>query len=335
MSKRPRNIKLVAAKAGRGASKASHKSHKGRRPKASAARTIGVVHTTSFTSYMQASFEAGLQTKYSGTTNISYPGAPTGGYGPNVNGLQTQAGNFITQNVDLILAAGGLSAGVGAVAAYSAHRSASNIPFVFIAGETSGLTSNNNVGGVNLNSIAQNSNGVSALNTKTNGAANVNNIVLIVNSNASMSGDEINSWTGAKIIKLNQNNVANSWSAFLQQVQQQAGVLANAQGVLVSSDPYFYEYRSSLKEAIRDQNGGNFQGYICWPFAIPTNDSNSILCPTEAVLASATPQTNDAYYQAGIKAGEALTNAAAANPLQSVGVVTWQYDQTSMTWVWA
>jgi hypothetical protein len=302
------------------------------RRKASATPTIGVIHSTSFTSVMKGSFVAGLQDGNWDTkpkpVNFSYPGSPPGGYGPTVPGLENQVKAMIN-NVDLILAAGGLAAGVAAVAAFAAyaagHSTPSNTPFIFIAGEApTGLTGSPNcVGGANLNAIAQDANMITQLGTQ--------NVALIVNENASMAADEVAAWTGSTVVMINENNLANSWSGFLTQLTHK---LTGVEGVAVSSDPYFYQYRSQLEQAIRDTSGGNFPGTICWPFALPNVITNSILCQSEAVLATTAANSNEAYYQAGLLAASVLDNVVGGTPLEDVGVVEWTWNSDNNTGTW-
>jgi hypothetical protein len=234
--------------------------------------TIGVVHSVHLSNRFKANFTQALAHSgwSAGTYNVVWPAHDNDGhYGRKANGtpdnsLETVVTSYVNQNVNLIVAAGGL---VSALAAYKViHPLANRTPVVALVGRqpVQGETGHTELGDttvfphggivyldVNTGCVARRDALVAAFPGQVSNAT----IGLMVNANSSMSDGEINSWhTGGQNIVLKfpdlannarDNNFAHFGPFFTAAKTQNPGLT----GIVVSADPYFYTYRTQLMTA--------------------------------------------------------------------------------------
>jgi biopolymer transport protein ExbD len=261
--------------------------------------------------------------------------------------------------VDTIVAAGGLPSAIAvaqAIAKYvSDHNNKGGVPFSFLIGRTplSGEAEgadlygrNFKTGGVDQNVPAQNENNYAQLNSNYN-TVTVDTVGLIVNNNSPMSVPEIAAWKQAN----HQDKFIFQADANTENADQMSNIfnkIKNAKekptGIVVSSDPYFRSFGPDFEKQLRDQNGGNFKGYVCYPYSEyqdPANNNSIVSASTPKLAADVelddnSTIVNTAYYQLGLSTSKVL-QALSTNPnaFPQVATVTWTWDSSSGTGKWA
>jgi hypothetical protein len=287
---------------------------------------IGVVHTTAFTTKMSENFVAGLQStgQWPDSTFDIQSKNNEGGYGHDPDGhtlkrLEKAVQDYATQRVQLIVA-GGLAA---VKAAYDVLKvvGAPQIPVIGLIGRVpkAGETGSDAIGDqtivrciVNLNTASHNVERQDKLHDTFNVAKN--KVALMVNTNSAMGVDEFDDWVGAGQIGLKYPDLAGKpdndhahFGAFFKAARLQT----NPEAIIVSSDPFFFRFRTRLIQAAAAQCP-NVK--FCFPFdEYKFKDDGTTVLPDwddTKHLAFAGTGTNlsAAYRQLGICALEALAS---------------------------
>jgi hypothetical protein len=245
--------------------------------------------------------------------------------------LQTAAQAAVDDRPNLIVAAGGLVAGIAVAQALKARSS--GIPFVFIVGRLPQQgdtpanpggddfrTSTNRAGGVDLNTVGQNENRYAALHGKDTATINPGNVALIVNDNAAMAAQEVIAWNNnghPQVVRLFSGNAPNNNDEFETRLDNEIKKLSpSPKGIVVSSDPMFRYYRSGFDDALRK----TFHGWVCYPFAEFNAEAHdpantTFVGPELAPAAGDTTYDNSGYYQLGLKVAAVLTAQVAHTAL--------------------
>jgi hypothetical protein len=327
-------IKATAAIGVLGASEASAQPAKptqvaqaGRAPRLVAAKPfvkIGFLHSTNFESDLEQAFFAGLRStgSYEGDPKVAI-GDPTtitrvrvkkrvhnGNYGPasDSGDLNKLGGGLHGNNVKLIIATGGMVAGRAAWSVSDSTRI-----FAIVGGADNTMPSTATIW--NMNSIANNSDRLARF-LRFSGLQ-ASDVWLLFNSNsyfnsANFSGtSEAYDW----INNLGGGGLANANSGQHNEDIVFAGVFSNAvqsgaKGIMVSSDPFFFNQRGSIITEAK-QNSGLKMCYPNTEFWQSTNsDPNSV---------SVGPTLTAIYYDVGAKAAIYLAdNSATITPDQGV-----------------
>jgi hypothetical protein len=298
-------------------------------PAAAVARKkIGLVVSTKKRDGHIAAFKQALTDNRWDTVNP--PLFANGKYGPTHQELKNHAKTHIG-NVDLVAAAGGLPAAV-AVATAIKELGATTTRFIFLIGRypksNSGddadaadlYDSPNKAGGVDQNVPAQNGKNFWLLNTQYGVA--IDKVGLIVNDNDPITKPEVTEWKQItdpgsgkhpdpnfiyRITGENDEGIADLLDAISKANPQPAGIV-------VSSDPYLRSVGNVNFDAqLRDQTGGNFKGWVCYPYKEYVSASpQTVYSAVTPVLASNDPgDKSTAYYQLGLAAVDALNQNAA------------------------
>jgi hypothetical protein len=312
-----------------------------------ASKTIGFVVSTRdqpdhLLVFLRALSDSGWGQAGSGASNtVTLLWASADGrYGSSHNELQNYTKKLVRiHNVDMIVAAGGLTAAVAVAKALNSVTTA-NFPFIYLigrsplAGESDAaalFSSQNKAGGVDQAIPSQNENNFQMLKHASNDAVTADKVGLIINNNNAMSGPERQLWLS------NGHNSNFVYSASVENEQQLASIFsqiksANPQpvGLVVSSDPYFRSVGPDFDMTLRDVNGGDFTGWVSYPYIEyldqdPAPSQHSKLSTSTPYLAN-DPKVykNAAYYQLGLKAALVL-NCLVQYPgcKPNVGIVTW------------
>jgi hypothetical protein len=286
--------------------------------------SIAIVTSTQFSGTLKAKFLAGLRSKGWEGDPIANPGGnrqvtilppyeAAGKYddGDGDHGKHQELYNAVSgfnadSSVQLIVAAGGL------VSAHAAWKKSTK-PFIVLIGTTPNFAigSNSNYrGGVNLDIIAKNTDRNAAL-CKMPGVTDPKKICLIWNARSKMGKHERSAWAtnGWPLDQQVTTNSDAAISAAFTQAKQ-----ANAQGIVISGDPYFTSRMNTLVAA------ANSSGLkICYPF-----DAYASATPAPAPGSGIYlgPDLPAAYYEIGQMAGTILTGITATGTAQSVGLIT-------------
>ncbi len=330
-------IKASAAIGMLGASEASARTAKRRRPFPSSLPEIGLVHTTDFNSKQKKEFlQALTDSNLTEDTDFTFTPKPANdAYGYGATFLEDTVGQFIKNNVALIVAAGGLRSGLAAANTLKG-QSNKTIPFIFLVGaQDSGLDYNNS-GGIDLNTPGQNEDRFKKLQEKDS-AVTAANVGLIVNDNAAIPDTEINLWTStqnnhqADLVVHIFSSKGNDYSQLVSEFKSKKDILAKAKGIVVSSDPFFRQFRSAFDSALRDPNGGNFTGWVCYPFnELPNTTINNVYADSSPPLSSTgTNGQPSAYYKLGLKAAYVLKNKSDTTPIPNAKITQWN----GSTWI--
>jgi hypothetical protein len=305
---------------------------------------IGIVHSTVHHPNMHNAFMQALVDKGWGSKVTVQPfhqlGDPDSNpYGDNRPDLKNLAKAFISNGVmvDLVVAAGGLICGKAAKEAFAEiGQSAKDVPFIFIVGtQSTDLDSPNKSGGVDLNTPAQNDYRVTLLHGK-DGQVTPQNVSLIVNANAAMADAEVQTWvTGGHsanlVVRVFPNQGPNRWDQLQTELRQVATLNPQPQAIVVSSDPFFRLHRTNFDTALRNTNGGNFSGWVCYPFdELPKGGNKNIPTDTSPRLATSDRTNKEAaYYKLGLKAVQVLVGRANNIKVPPIGVTQWN----GSTWI--
>jgi hypothetical protein len=263
-----------------------------------------------------------------------------GQYGSAHDELENHAKKHIRQHkVDMIVAAGGLTAAIAVAKALNAVAP-THFPFIYLIGrsplaaETDAaafFSSQHKSGGIDQNIPAQNEKSFQQMKDASKNVVTADTVGLIVNDNNAMSKPEVDLWTaqGHKPSLVFQVPGENDqqMSLLFQKIKQ-----TNPQptGIVVSSDPYFRSIGPEFDMNLRDASGGNFAGWVCYPYEDyldqdPPANKQSIKSDYTPPLATDDPtDQKSAYYQLGIKAGtvlDALVTTPGSKP--DVGILTW------------
>jgi hypothetical protein len=230
---------------------------------------IGVLHSVYISDRLKDKLVKGLANAGwpSGTYTPLWPPENDGKYGHKPDGsrysnLNDMARSYVQQHVDLIVAAGGL---VAALAAYEVLNQPGipRIPAVALVGREpapgeTGYTE------IHTNSIFPHvvylapPNGCltrrDALVAAFTGAVSNATTGLMVNTNSSMWDGEVSAWqNGGQNIVLKYPDLAqkkeNNYAHFPKFFSEAKRLNPGLQGIVVSSDPYFYRYHSHLIRA--------------------------------------------------------------------------------------
>jgi hypothetical protein len=288
-------------------------------------KKIGFVVSTAdkashIAAFMQGLDDAGWQTT---TKKAAMFWASAGGkYGSAHYELQNHAARHIARGVDMIVAAGGLMTAVAAAKACDAAKAtAVNVPLIYLIGRSpisaSGddadaadlFNSRYKAGGVDQNIPAQNEANFQLLQTASGGSVTAANVGLIVNDNNSITKPETSLWTrthNPSFIYRLQGENDQGLPGLLLKIKQAKPQPA---GIVASSDPYLRSIGSDFDAQLRAASGGNFAGWVCYPFREYLDPSapnpKSRLSNTSPSLATDDPtDPNSAYYQTRQKSSD-------------------------------
>jgi hypothetical protein len=307
-------------------------------------KKIGFVVSTAdrpnhIAAFMQALDDAGWQTAAKKTA--MFWASAGGKYGSAHYELQNHAAKLIARGVDMIVAAGGLMTAIAAAKACDAAKAtAVNVPpFIYLIGRSpisaTGddldaadlFNSRYKAGGVDQNMLAQNEKDFQQLQTASAGSVTAANVGLIVNDNNSISKPEVSLWTKTHspgFVYRMQGENDQGLPGLLLKIKQ---TKTQPAGIVLSCDPYLRSIGSDFDTQLRAANGGNFAGWVCYPFREfldpTTPNPKSLLSNSSPSLATDDPtDPNSAYYQLGKKAANVLDRMVSGLPLD-VGVTGW------------
>jgi hypothetical protein len=314
------------------------------RPLTASAKKIGFVVSTRdqpnhLLSFLQALSDKGWGPTAAKKASLFWASAD-GQYGSAHDALQKHAKKHIRQHkVDMIVAAGGLMTAIAVAKSLNAIGPA-NLPFVYLIGRSPTAADSNAAdffqsrfksGGVDQNIPALNEQSFQQLKNKSGNVVTVDNVGLIVNDNNAMSNPEVALWTAnghkPSFVYQVQGENDKQVSMLFQKIKSASPQPA---GIVVSSDPYLRSVGPDFDTSLRDANGGNFSGWVCYPYQEyldqdPPANNQSIKSDFTPPLATDDPtDQKSAYYQLGLKAG-AVLDALVANPgtKPDVGILTW------------
>jgi hypothetical protein len=125
------------------------------------------------------------------------------------------------------------------------------------------------------------------------------------------------------------NTAGNAISNMLSKIKAGLSTVNQPTGIVVSSDAFLREAGDSLKfdDQLRDSNGGNFKGYVCYPYQDYVVSGKSFVSTTTPLLANTNnlKDQNAAYYQLGLAALTVL------NKNSSAKLTTWD-NTTKPPW---
>jgi hypothetical protein len=253
-----------------------------------------------------------------------------GKYGRNHKQLYNRATKHVNRNVDLIVAAGGLTSAIAV--AQAIQDAGSSTKFVYLIGRTPTagdanytnetsifVNSNAKSGGVDQSLVDQNENNWKQLNSIDN-SVTASNVGLLVNLNNPMTAPEVAKWNTGNghdsdlvftIAAENDQQISLLFSNI--NLMQAKKTIA---GIVVSSDPYFRSLASEFDTELRDPNGGNFQGYVCYPYqeylnSTASNKSHkSKNTPLLAIDSNGAISKDAAYYKLGLKVVDFLNSTS-------------------------
>ncbi|HMA70836.1 MAG TPA: hypothetical protein VKP67_05015 [Xanthobacteraceae bacterium] len=240
---------------------------------------IGVLHASNFTARMQDNFISGLQSTGhwpDGSFDIDSK-HHEGKYGRDADGnnirdLETSAADFANRGVKLIVAAG--------LVAVDASFQATDVPTVGLIGRLPRSSSDPGYEAINHNTT--NIKRITNMDTASHNderrdrllsdfAVGANEIALMVNGNSKMGDAEADEWVASGAIAVKYPDLAGStandhlrFQAFFRAVP--AGIKA----LIVSSDPFFFRFRSRLiaaANAVRPGTAADPKFIFCFPFA--------------------------------------------------------------------
>jgi hypothetical protein len=191
-----------------------------------------------------------------------------------------------------------------------------------------------NAGGVDMAMVDQNQSNYDQLNQSPRNVP-ISAVGLIVNKNNWITSPEVTDWTdnvtdptyggnpNSNYIYYitDPNTDAHAISNMLSKIKAGISTAAQPTGIVVSSDAFLREAGDSLKfdDQLRDSNGGNFKGWVCYPFQDYIVSGQSFVSTTTPYLATDTPTDQKAaYYQLGKAALNVL------NTNTNAGLTTWE-----------
>ena len=266
--------------------------------------------------------------------------------------LKNLAGQHIANNVDLIVAAGGLPTANAVASAVTASvaKGDKTPPFIFLIGrypksnagvdakaaDLYNCSKTYKVGGVDQAMVAQNQANFVKLNKQSKGVVTIGTVGLIVNNNNPITPAETDDWahvndpatTGTTnptfIYPIKDPNNQSQGIANLLTLIRDAKSKPN--GIVVSSDPYLREVGNvDFDKQLRDTStaGGNFQGWVCYPFKeYVLVSAQSMYSDTTPILGDST-NTNSAYYVLGLTAVAILNQIQSNTSPLNAGLTTW------------
>jgi len=280
--------------------------------------------------------------------------------------LKKLANQHIAGKVDLIVAAGGLPTADAVAYAVQAeiNKPGTPPPFVFLIGRypqkdpktgkpdsapdlfncvetytVNGAVKMAKAGGVDMAMVTQNQSNFGQLN-KSPMNVPFDAIGLIVNNNNWITQPEVTDWT-TKVKDnagnhpsniypiMSANTAGNAISNMLSKIKAGLSTVNQPTGIVVSSDAFLREAGDSLKfdDQLRDSNGGNFKGYVCYPYQDYVVSGKSFVSTTTPLLANTNnlKDQNAAYYQLGLAALTVL------NKNSSAKLTTWD-NTTKPPW---
>lgn len=230
---------------------------------------IGVLHSVYLSDRLKEAFTKGLKDSGwpEGTYTPLWPPENDGKYGHKSDGtlhrvLQDQVSDYVSNSVDLVVAAGGL---VAALAAYEIIKplGANGKPVVALIGRESS-SGDTGYGEIHDNSVfkhvvfvdepdavlTRRDKLVAAFPASVTSAT----VGLMVNTNSKMWDGEARVWSnGGQTILLPYPDLAakkeNHHAHFRKFFEEAKRKNPTLSGIVLSSDPYFYRYRSKLMEA--------------------------------------------------------------------------------------
>lgn len=273
-------------------------------------------------------------------------------YGPGDNTLKALANVHVAKHVDLIVAAGGLPTAVAVASVVDNNASAP--PFIFLIGRypisNSGVDAgaadlyncprSKKVGGVDQATVAQDQANFQQLKAQPGSGVTIDTVGLIVNDNNPINVPETDAWLH---MTDRANLSASTNSAYIYHLTgqndqaipgllQQIRTKPQPNGIVVSADPYLREVGEvDLDAQLRDPNGGNFQGWVCYPYSdyVLAPGAHSIHSTSTPALATNTPAApTTAYYRLGLQAVTILNQLANSQPLDA-GLTTWNASTSS------
>jgi len=310
--------------------------------KAAATKKIGFVVSTRDQPYHLLAFLQALKDQGWGPTKAKVVWASADGrYGSARDELQNHAKKHIRRNnVDMIVAAGGLTTAIAVAKAIDAVGQP-RLQFVYLIGrsplapETEAaafFSSRHKAGGVDQNIPAQNERNFQQLKNQPGSTVTATSVGLVVNDNNAMTKPEVQQWTanGHQFVYQVQGNNEQQVPRLLQRIKQGP----QPAGLVVSSDPYLRSVGPEFDMQLRAESGGGFAGWVCYPYQEyldqdPTPSLRSIKSDFTPQLATDDPtDSKSAYYQLGIKAAKLLDELDKPgkkpdDELPDVGIVTW------------
>jgi hypothetical protein len=298
---------------------------------APAARKIGVFHTTQISDQEWECFEAGLG---STTWQLKKEGEAKGQYGGSHKHSVLE--NYIKkENVDVIVAAGGVTSLVAASDALSAI----GIPFVYMSGRAANPPSsaaNGKYCGVILNTSQYDG-------ALTKMGFNKSDVLLIQNYNSDLTRGELIAWgynnpsfrffeSSEPIDNPDPNDNTAVQKGFNQEWERFARIYQQPKGVIVNADPYFrftaQLFKAALQQALPDIP-------VCYPFSdYGSFTSPDFLLPGAPTLSSSTTNdTNNAYYVLGARVADVLNNSSSGAPIPAHKIDSMIWDGSNKKWM--
>jgi hypothetical protein len=291
---------------------------------AQVARRIGIFHSTKINDQEMACFMHGLGSSANWTPSTVKKGEAYGAYGGSRG--RRVLHRYIDGNVDVIVAAGGVTSQMAALEALP-HLP---IPFVYMSGRAANppsSTANGKYCGVILNVFAQYTNALNNTNFTSVGIQGKGDVLLIQNYNADMTPDELKEWGYnypsfrffESAVPINNpdpdaDNSANIQAAFDKEwVRFSRLNLPRPKGVIVNPDPYFRQTASDFIAALK-RALPNIP--VCYPFSDYSLSGSDFLLPSAPTLSSSTAtDPNTAYYQLGMRVNAVLNGLSMGNPI--------------------
>jgi hypothetical protein len=314
---------------------------KAKRP-AGKAMKIGFVlstrdHPHHVLAFVQALRDKGWEPKGRNKVSIVWASAH-GKYGSAHDAIENLANKHIRHHkVDMIVAAGGLMTAIG-VAKLLDKLAPAKLPFVYLIGRSPGASDHDaaalfhsryKAGGVDQNMPAQYEKSYQQMKSASAGAVTADNVGLIVNGNNAISKPEVDLWLAnghdARFVYRVEGENEKQLSALFQKIRSGP----QPAGIVVSCDPYLRSVGPEFDTGLRDPNGGNFSGWVCYPFHEyldhdPAPSTKSIKSDHTPHLATNDPTyKKSAYYQLGIKAARVLDALKKQKKKLNVGTATW------------
>jgi hypothetical protein len=292
---------------------------------------IAIVTSIAYGGNNQSCFERGVQVGYAAALPQIVPFQADGNY----EGIQGKVRDAINDHPapDLVVTAGGI---VAANAAAAVLNTVNSTAYIYLAGIVQAAPGPTNKGGAVLNTPAQNPDRCHKLDYVLNG--DYTNVYLVINNNNPMETDPINGEAAQWRATIN-NHVRAFFTGGpnptppadpVQAITGEVNAFAPSapSGLVISSDPFFRLYVTTLVRAFRTHH--TFAGVpICYPFKDYTDHDNSghghhLDKPQLSLPLADAAFTDTGYYQLGLKAGTYLRT------LVDQHVIGW--DRVSRTW---
>jgi hypothetical protein len=309
--------------------------------KAAAKAKIGFVVSTSDQPDHIRCFLRGLQDNQEWGTATKpikfYWASANGKYGGGRKELYRHAmKHMVNHQVNMIVAAGGLASAIAvaqAVDKYAHDHGDQGIPFSYLIGRTplaneaegkALYQSAFKTGGVDQAIPAQNENNIMQLKEAFGAAVTPDTVGLIVNNNNPMTPREALAWQAQHQFLFQASRNTENDKQIAEVCSDVARALASdpkPNAIVVSSDPYFRSFGPEFESQLRDPSGGNFAGYVCYPYQEyqdPPTDNSIVSKYTPKLSADVftdddTTIVKTAYYQLGFNTANVL-QALSDNP---------------------